>query len=81
MPAGMPLPGSLLPTHLPLPSPVANIVSYQSAAPAPVGDWGICEDVFDEDGDNQIDEAGSETSSFGTSEGTLSGPDGECRDF
>ena len=59
-----------------MPRPLANTVSYRSDAPAPVGDWGITEDVFDEDDDYQVEETGSETSILGAAEGTLSGTEG-----
>ena len=81
MPSGMPLPDSLPAPHLPIPGPRAETVMHSSAPPPHEADWDIFDDAFNEDADEPADAEGSETSSFGTSEGTLSGDDREDLDF
>ena len=81
MPAGMPLPGSLSAPHLPLPSPTMGTIEYSSAPPPVDADWDIFEDVLNEDVDEFAEVDGSETSSFGTSDGTITGEERDDHDF
>ena len=81
MPQGMPLPGALPRQHLPLPSPMP-ITVHRSAHSAEVQpDWDLFEDEFAQETVEPCMEDGSETSSFGTSEGAPSSSDEDGRNF